>query len=154
MLSINKKNTADILWAGFFFLASTVITWWFIDAGKLLYFSQDKMILSCAIAGAKWGIQILAALFFLQQKKWLFIRSIAFTCFVGSCILLPFCLFGNIIGSFFNFILSLVVAVLAMTGMYYKAVKKTGISMKWFWGWIFCLCIAISLQLFVVFKIV
>jgi hypothetical protein len=89
----SKLNQRNIVWAGFFFFASTVITWWFIEKGKTLYYSQDKMFLSCAIAGAKWGIQIAAAFLFLQEKKWLFINRIGFTCFMGSCILLPYCLF-------------------------------------------------------------
>jgi hypothetical protein len=34
-MPVSKKYTADILWAAFFFLASTVITWWFINKGLL-----------------------------------------------------------------------------------------------------------------------
>jgi len=153
-MPVSKKYTADILWAAFFFLASTVITWWFINKGQQLYFSHHKMILSCTIAGSKWGIQILAALLLLQQKAWQFIRSIAFTCFAGSCILLPYCLLGNVFGNTFNFITSLVIAVLVMIAMYYRAVLKNGIGVQWFWGWMCCLAIAITLQLFVVFSVV
>ena len=149
----NKVNEREILWAVFFFAASTIITWWFIDKGKTLYFSQDKMLLSCAIAGAKWGIQIAAAFLFLADKKWLFIKRIGFTCFVGSCILLPYCFFDNVRSIDKSFLASLIIAVLIMIVMYYKAVLQTAISAKWFWGWIACLAIAISLQLFVVFKI-
>ncbi|MBP6431080.1 MAG: hypothetical protein KA319_04880 [Ferruginibacter sp.] len=137
-----------------YFILSTLITWWFIVAGKTLYFSTEKMIISCCIAGAKWSIQIIAALFILKEKKWEFIKRIGFTCFIGSCILLPYCFFENIRSIDKSFLLSLVAAVLVMIVLYYKAVIKTKLSTKWFWGWIVCLATAISLQLFVVFKIV
>jgi hypothetical protein len=149
----NIINKQDIFWASFFFAASTVITWWFIDKGKTLYFSNDKMLLSCAIAGAKWGIQIAAAFLFLAEKKWLFIKRIGFICFVGSCILLPYCFFDSIRNFDNSFLASLIIAVLVMIAIYYEVVMQTAVSTKWFWGWIACLAIAISLQLFVVFKI-
>ena len=137
-----------------YFLLSTIITWWFIKEAALLYFSSEKMFLSCAIAGAKWGIQIVAALFFLQEKKWVFIKRIGFTCFIGSCVLLPYCLLNQIRLIDKSFLISLIIAILGMIILYYKKVKQTAIPTKWFWGWIGCLGIAISLQLFVVFKIV
>ena len=136
-----------------YFILSTIITWWFIKEAALLYVSSEKMVASCTIAGAKWGIQICAALFFLQQKKWQFIKRIGFTCFIGSCLLLPYCFFEQIRLLDKSFLVSLIVAVLVMIYMYYKSVKQTGISIKWFWGWVGCLAIAVSLQLFVVFKI-
>jgi hypothetical protein len=148
------QHQKNILLASIYFLLSTVITWWFIKQGKLLYFSKTKMILSCSIAGAKWGIQITAAYFLLKDKKWDFIKRIGFTCFVGSCILLPYCLFPYIHVIHNSFLFSLIAAVLVMIGMYYKAVIKMDISTKWFWGWVCCLVVAILLQLFVVFKIV
>jgi len=81
----------NIALAFIYFLLSTIITWWYFKEAELLYFSQEKMFLSCAIAGAKWSLQIVAALFFLEEKKWLFIKRIGVTCFAGSCILLPYC---------------------------------------------------------------
>jgi hypothetical protein len=144
----------NIALAFIYFLLSTVITLWFIQQGKLLYFSQNKMLLSCTIAGAKWSMQICAAFLFLKEKKWDFIKRIGFTCFVGSCILLPYCLFSLIREIDKGFLFSLITAVAVMIAMYYKAVVQTSISKKWFWGWIICLTIAISLQLFVVFKII
>ncbi len=137
-----------------YFLLSTIITWWFIQEGKFLYISPDKMLLSCTIAGAKWGIQIIAALLYLKDKKWEFIKRIAFVCFVGSCILLPYCLFGFIQTLDKSFLFSLIAAVLVMIALYYKSVLQLQVSTKWFWGWVGCLAIAISLQLFVVFNIV
>ena len=144
----------NILKAALYFLLSTIITCWFIQQGKLLYFSQSKMLLSGSIAAAKWGIQIVAAYFLLQQKKWDFIAAIAFTCFVGSCILLPYCLFKTIQLWEHSFLISLIVAVLAMIVLYYKGVKDTVVSIKWFFGWLCCLATAIVLQIFVVFKMV
>jgi hypothetical protein len=144
----------NISLAFIYFLLSTIITWWFIKQGKLLYFSQDKMMLSCTIAGAKWGIQIIASLLFLKDKKWGFIKHIGFTCFVGSCILLPYCMFGFIQAIDKSFLFFLIAAVLVMIAMYYRKVIQMSLSAKWFWGWVVCLAIAISLQLFVVFKIV
>lgn len=144
----------NIFLASLYFLLSTIITWWFIKQGELLYFSQNKMILSCTIAGAKWGIQVIAALLFLKDKKWEFIKRIAFVCFVGSCILLPYCLFGFIQTLDKSFLFSLMAAVLVMIALYYKSVLQLQVSTKWFWGWVGCLAIAISLQLFVVFTIV
>ena len=147
-------TSKNVLLAAVYFLLSTIITWWFIKQGELLYVSSQKMLLSCSIAGAKWGIQIVAALIFLKEKRWSFIKRIGFTCFIGSCLLLPYCLSGQIRQLPNSFLISLIVAVLVMIFMYYQAVVQTAISKKWFWGWIFCLTIAVSLQLFVVFKIV
>jgi hypothetical protein len=144
----------NILIAVLYFLLSTIITWWFIQQGKLLYFSQNKMILSCSIAGAKWSIQILAALLFLKDKKWDFIKRIGFTCLVGSCILLPYCLFSFIQAIDKGFLFSIIAAVLVMIVLYYKTVAQMQLSTKWFWGWVSCLAVAISLQLLVIFKIV
>ena len=143
----------NITLAFVYFLFSTIITWWFIKEAELLYFSSEKMILSCVIAGAKWGIQIVAAFFFLKEKKWIFIKRIGFTCFVGSCLLLPYCFLEQIRALDKSFLISLIVAVLVMIAMYYKAVKQTNISIWWFLGWMCCLATAISLQLFVVFKV-
>ncbi len=137
-----------------YFLLSTIITWWFIQQGELLYFSKNKMLLSCIIAGAKWSIQIGAALLFLNEKKWEFVKLIGFTCFIGSCILLPYCLFSFVRLAPYSFLISLLIAVLLMIVTYYKVVNQLLLSLKWFWGWMLCLIIAISLQLFVVFKIV
>jgi hypothetical protein len=106
------------------------------------------------IAGAKWGLQILAALLFLKEKRWQFINLIGFVCFIGSCVLLPYCLFYFVREASKSFLISLIAAVLLMVASYYKVVVQMNISKIWFWGWVSCLVIAISLQLFVVFKIV
>ena len=99
-------------------------------------------------------IQILAALILLQEgKKWVFIKNIGFTCFIGSALLAPYA-----ISSFFNlnnsaefFFGSLLLSVLIMIAFYYRAVRQADVSLKWWLGWLFCLAIAITLQLTVVF---
>ena len=65
-LGISSKN---IINAAAYFLLSTVITGWFIEKGNVLYDNANMMLFSGSIAGAKWGIQILAALIFLEDKK-------------------------------------------------------------------------------------
>jgi len=144
----------NIFLAIFYFLISTVITWYFIEQGKLLYFSQTQMLLSCTFAGAKWEIQILAALLFLKSEKWFFIQKIGLVCLVGSCILLPYCFFESIRNIEKSFLWSLIIAVLIMIFMYFRVVTALQLPKKWFWAWVSCLAIAISLQIIVVFKIV
>ena len=135
-----------------YFLLSTLIIWLFIQEGKTLYFSQNKIILSCGFAGTKQTVQLLAAYFLLNEKKWVFIKRIAFTCFVGSCILIPYSFITSFKLVSNSFLLSIIIAVLVMVILYYKVVKDTGIPVFWFWGQIFCLVTAIGLKLFVIFK--
>jgi hypothetical protein len=92
-------------------------------------------------------------LFLLKDKKWEFIKRIGFTCFIGSCILLPYCFLANVRAIDNSFLYSLIAAVIVMIVLYFNAVVKTHIAKIWFWSWMGCLAIAISLQLFVVFKI-
>ncbi len=147
-------KTQNIFLAVTYFLFSSIITWWFIDQAKLLYFSHAQMLLSSTIAGGKWAIQILAALLFLKSEKWIFIQKIGLVCLVGSSILLPYCFFESIRNIEKSFLFSLIFAVLVMILMYYRAVTSLQLSIKWFWSWMLCLCIAVSLQIVVVFKIV
>jgi hypothetical protein len=149
------SDTKKISLAIIYFILSTVITWWFVDVCPL-YSSLQQKLLSTGIAGAKWSIQIAATYFLLSDKKWDFIKNMGNTCFVGSVILLPYA----VLASFWNynsadfFVLSLLIAVVAMIVSYFLNVKNTGISLKWFWGWIICLAIAITLQLTVVFSVI
>lgn len=137
------------------FSLSTLITWWFIVAGKPLYQDDNKMLLSCSIAGAKWAIQISMALLFLKRKCWAFISRISIVCLAGSVVLLPFCIptIQHALG-LNGFLASLVLCVLLMIALYYYSVRKVGVSIKWFWGWICCLAVAISLQLTIVFHVI
>ena len=147
---MNRKIIIAIL----YFLLSTLITWWFIQASPL-YTSMQQKLLSCGIAGAKWTLQIVAALIFLKDKKWIFIRNIAVTCLIGSIILIPYAVFSslwNINGNDF-FIGSLGLAVAVMIFLYALSVKNAGIKMYWWLGWLACLAIAVTLQLTVVFDV-
>jgi len=138
-----------------YFALSTVLTWGFVAVSPL-YISQEQMILSTAVAGGKWGIQILLALVFLREKKWVFLKNIGFVCFIGSCILLPYILLNvsNIADSANFFLGSLVASVWVMIVLYFRAVRISFVSIRWWLGWLVCLAIAISLQLTVVFKII
>ncbi len=144
-----KKN---VLLSFIYFVLSTIITWWFIAEGELLYISNNVMLLSCTIAGAKWGAQIIAALLFLKHKKWEFIKRIAFVCLVGSCILLPYCVLESLRELYQSFLYAIIAAVAVMILLYYKAIQQMGLNKKWFWGWMFFLTIAILSQIFIVFK--
>ncbi len=149
------NNSGKVYLALLYFFLSTVITWWFVDVCPI-YTSLQQKLLSTGIAGAKWGLQLVAAYFFLAEKKWEFIRNIGFTCLVGSVILLPY----PVATEFFKidnvqfFAGSLIIAVLVMIALYFFSVKKSLIPIKWFWSWITCLAIAIILQLTVVFSII
>jgi hypothetical protein len=144
----------DILLAFTYFFLSTVITWWFIAVSPL-YISEGQMLLSCVIAGGKWMIQILAGLALLHEKRWEFIRRIGFTCFIGSVILLPYCLSSvmKLSDSSGFFLASLIFSVATMILIYYWSVKKCRISWLWWIAWLLCLAIAVSLQLTVVFHV-
>lgn len=144
----------NIILAILYFIVSTIITWWFIAQGAWLYQSEGRMHLSMAIAGAVWAVQIAAVFLFLPEKA-LFLRRIGFVCFIGSCLLLPYCLelVQPFFGMFSGFMYSLIIAVLAMLIMYISAIRKTGLSMKWLGGWLICLAVAITLQITVVFRV-
>ncbi|MNK43396.1 hypothetical protein D3C87_620990 [compost metagenome] len=140
--------------AALYFLFSVVLTGIFINQKFWLYSSVNAMIISGSIAGTKWLIQIIAALVFLKDKKWDFIHRIGFVCFMGSVVLFVYYVFNFLpfpFGGFSQFVLAIALAVLVMIFGYYQAVKKTGLSAKWFWAWMLCLAIAIFLQVTVVF---
>jgi len=141
--------------AAFYFLLSTLFTWWFVAASPL-YISTEQMLLSSGIAGGKWAIQIIGALLLPGEKKWVFIRNIGRVCFIGSCILLPYVLFRNFpeVQGAPYFIGSLAVAVIVMILFYYYAVKQARVSIRWWLFWLLCLATAITLQLTVVFHVI
>ena len=148
-------NSRKIYLALLYFFLSTVITWWFVDVCPL-YTSLQQKLLSTGIAGVKWGLQIVAAFFFLTEKKWEFLKNMGATCLFGYIILLPYAfaaLFTKLNDPLF-FIASLIIAVLVMIVLYFLNVQKLGLPKKWFWGWICCLAIAITLQLTVVFSVI
>lgn len=142
----------NIFYSAVYFLSATLITAWFIAVAPM-YISEGQMVLSGSIAGGKWAVQIIAAFIWLPIIKWEFLRRIGHTCFIGSALLLPYC-----VGAAFSFnspnffIGSLVVAVVAMVVLYYQSVRSCRITIRWWWGWLVCLAIAITLQLTVVFE--
>jgi hypothetical protein len=147
---LNKK----IIIAAFYFFISTLITWWFIEASPL-YTSMQQKLLSCGIAGAKWSLQIIAALLLLKDKKAHFLKNIGLTCLIGSIILLPYTILSvgfGINGTNF-FIGSLLLAVAVMILMYAMSVKNAGLPLLWWLGWLICLAVAVTLQLTVVFHV-
>lgn len=151
MDNTTKKNIAL---AAIYFALSTLLTWWFVAVSPL-YISQEQMLLSTAVAGGKWGIQIILALLFLKEKSWHFVKNIGFVCFVGSCILMPYVIFSKLgiaDGAQF-FVGSLVASVAVMICLYFLSIKKSDVSYQWWFFWLGCLAIAISLQLTVVFHV-
>lgn len=155
MTTIQNDNKINGLKASACFFFSTILTMWFIMASPL-YFNGTQMILSGTIAGGKWLLQIIAALIFLENKKWVFIKNIAVTCLTGSAILLPYCFSSAIQFNSSNefFIGSLIIAVLVMIASYFKNIKRSGVSINWWIGWLLCLAVAITLQLTVVFHVI
>lgn len=147
-----KKDIALLI---LYFAISTVLTAWFIDQKYIVYANNSQMLLSGTIAGGKWVIQILAALVFLKHKKFEFIRKIGEVCAIGSAILLTFYVVDYLPFSHeYNFIIPIVLAVLVMIVLYFRAVISTKLNLKWFFGWILCLCIAVLLQLTIVFHVI
>lgn len=138
-----------------YFALSTLFTWWFVVVSPL-YISKQQMLLSTAVAGGKWGIQVVAGYLLLREKKWLFLKSIGRVCFAGSVILLPYVLLSilHIADGASFFVGSLAASVLTMIYAYYRAVRKTGISLRWWFAWLCCLAVAITLQLTVVFGVI
>jgi hypothetical protein len=150
-----RSNYSNQVLAAVYFALSVAITWWFVEISPV-YVSRDQMLLSTAIAGGKWLIQILLALIFLKDKKWGFIERIGFVCLKGSCFLLPY-IGLNLIAPTRDprlFIYSLVIAVLAMIYFYFKATRQSKVSVVWWFIWLVFLAIAIMLQLTIVFQIV
>jgi hypothetical protein len=138
-----------------YFILSAVITWLFIVLAPG-YISYEQMLLSNAIAGGKWGLQIMLGFFLLRDKRWGFIKNIGFVCFAGSCMLIPYILLSwlQVTNSMKLFTASLILAVALMIILYRRAVLKTGIGMGWWWFMMLCIGIAVSLQLTLVFHIV
>lgn len=147
-----ESTGRSIALATLYFLFATIITSWFIARKFWLYDSVSLMGLSGSIAGAKWAIQIIAALILLKQQRWIFIKRIGLVALIGSAALMIYYVLP-ISWDFYTLVVSVGFSVLVMIGLYYKAVKQSNLSIIWFWGWIVCLIIAIMLQLTVVFDV-
>ncbi len=151
---IQNSDKKNLITAGLYFTLSTIITYWFIESAPV-YSSLSQKLLSCSIAGAKWAIQIIFALYILQEKKWSFIRNISITSFIGSLILVPFNvskLIGKNVDSVF-FVSTLIISVAVMIVSYFLSVRKSRVPILWWAGWLFCLAVAIIVQLKVVFNL-
>jgi multisubunit Na+/H+ antiporter MnhB subunit len=149
-MSTQKNVGFAFLW----FSLSALLTVLFIANKFWAYNSVNSMILSGCIAGAKWIIQIITGFLFLKEKKWAFVNRIGFVCFIGSTLLFLYNLlyfFSLPIGGFSQFVLSIGISVGVMILLYYKAVKKTGLSIRWFLFWLLCLGMAVFLQITLVF---
>ncbi len=148
-----NTNKFNIILAVVLFLLATGITMFFIERSSL-YQSREQKILSVGIAGAKWLVQIIAAIFLLKQR-WLFIRKIATTCFIGALVLLPYCIFTTRESSHHKFfIMSLIGSVICMMLHYKRSLVSAGVPIGWWYSWLFCLAIAITLQLTIVFHVI
>lgn len=148
-----ESTGRSIALAALYFLFGTIITTWFIARKAWLYDGVELMILSGSIAGAKWAIQVSAALILLREERWPFIKNIGFVCLVGSAALLIY-YFLPIRWGFSTLVISVAFSVLIMIFLYYRAVKQSALSIYWFVGWMICLLIAITLQLTVVFDVI
>jgi hypothetical protein len=150
-MNLQQRNL--LLFFLYFFL-SAVLTWGFVIVSPV-YISDEQLWLSSGIAGGKWLIQILLAVFLLKDKTLKFLRNIGFVCFVGSCLLVPYIVLSmlGIADDAGFFAGSLTVCVAMMIALYFRAVRKTGISVYWFLFWLLCLATAVTLQLTVVFHV-
>lgn len=143
----------SIALAGIYFLFGSVITIGFIASKSWLYESISLMILSGIIAGGKWAVQLIAALVLLREHRWVFIKNIGLVCLIGSAALFVYYFFPVSWG-FSIIAISVGCSVVLMIGLYYRAVKKSEVSIYWFWSWIICLAVAILLQLTIVFDVI
>lgn len=139
----------DLSFAAGGFAVSVVFTWLFIDAFDG-YISRSQMALSGAIAGGKWGVQLLLAALLLGEKRWGYFREMGMVCAIGSCVLVPYILFG---GNWSFFLGSLVCCVLVMAWLVVSRLSSIGVCKGWAVLWFVLLGIAVSLQLTLVFKI-
>ena len=142
-------STKDQFWAAGGFAASALLTGLFVEAFDG-YLSTPQMLLSAAIAGGKWAIQLLLASVRLPHKRWRYFREMATVCAVGSCLLLPYILTG---GDWRFFLGSLVGCVAVMSVLIVWRIKAIGLSHGWTLLWFFLLAIAVTLQLTVVFRV-
>lgn len=147
-----ESTGRSIALAILYFLFATLLTLWFIARKSWLYDNVGLMGLSGSIAGAKWAVQIIAALILLKDERWLFIKRIGLVALIGSAVLMIYYALP-ISWGFSTLVVSVAFSVLIMIGLYYRAVKQSGLSIAWFLSWIVCLIIAIMLQLTVVFDV-
>lgn len=139
--------------AALYFLFASILTSWFIARKFWLYESVGLMTLSAGIAGAKWAVQLIAALILLKEQRWVFIKNIGLVALIGSVALFLYYIlpaswgFGTLAGP-------VAFSIGIMMLLYYRMVKQLGLSLYWFWSWIMSLILAVLLQLTLVFDVV
>lgn len=109
------------------------------------------MMLSGAIAGGKWGIQLLLASAILGERRWSYFREMGVVCGIGSCVLTPYILFG---GSWAFFVGSLILCVVIMAWLVVSRLAAIAISRRWAVLWFALLGVAVTLQLTLVFDVI
>jgi hypothetical protein len=106
------------------------------------------------VAAIKWVVMAIAALVLLKENKWAFIRRMAFACLAGSCAMFSTYVFRLLpVSSWQQFTYATAFALVVMTIFFFKAVKDTRLSLKWFAVWMAILIISVILQVKVVFNL-
>ncbi|HEX8019434.1 hypothetical protein [Mucilaginibacter sp.] len=147
-------NTRNAVTAILYFAVSVMITAWFIEQKFGYAVTPDAILLSNIVAAFKWVVMAIAALALLEENKWAFIRRMAFACLAGSCAMFSTYVFRFLpISSWQQFTYAMALAMLVMTGFFFKAVADTRLSLKWFAVWMILLIISVILQVKVVFNL-
>jgi len=145
-----KPYIKDLSIAAIGFGASLLLTWWFIERFDG-YISPSQMMLSGAIAGGKWGMQLLLAAALLGERRWSYFREMGVVCGIGSCVLIPYILWG---GSWAFFVGSLILCVLIMAWLVISRLAAIGMNRRWTVLWFALLSVAVTLQLTLVFDVI
>lgn len=109
------------------------------------------MILSGAIAGSKWAIQLFLGAALLGERRWSYFREMGVLCGIGSCMLIPYILFG---GNWALFLGSLILCVVIMAWLVVSRLAAIGMTRRWVLLWFVLLGVAVTLQLTVVFDVI
>lgn len=147
---MKTAHLKDLSIAALGFAASVLLTWLFIENFDG-YISNSQMMVSGAIAGGKWGIQLVLAACFSGEKRWCYFREMGVVCGIGSCVLIPYILFGGGGGYFLG---SLILCVLVMAWLVVSRLAAIGVSMPWAFLWFGLLGVAVALQLTLVFEVI
>ena len=121
-----KAHVKDLLVAAVGFAVSLLLTWLFIERFDG-YISTSQMMLSNAVADGKWGIQLVLAAALLGVQRWSYFREMGIVCAAGSCVLIPYILFGG--GGTF-FVGSLVGCVILMGVLVAIRLRAISVSMR------------------------
>lgn len=143
-----------ILSAFVYFLLAALLTAIYISQKIWLYSNVTAMVISGTITAVKWIILVVAALFFLEEKKWKFIRRIGVTCLIGSSLLFSYNLMYFLklpLSGLAQLFLSVVLSASVMITLYHLLVKEMVLPPLWFWGWIIALTIESIVQVVVFF---